>query len=159
MIVDDSVVSSYKAFSFHKMGFRRFFTTLRKASSSAKGGVVLAFFSLPATGVASASPSKVDPLDIPRSKETLLYTTLLRRRTIFLNGSVDVVSASAIVAQLIYLELDQPGHRSSVIVVVIIAISSFSLPCCAFTLHPFRSAHKPVHYERRRRSLRWTRYL
>lgn len=48
-------------------------------------------------------------LEIPRGKESLQYTTLLRKRAIFLTGSITDETAKNIVAQLLYLEMDDPG--------------------------------------------------
>ena len=48
-------------------------------------------------------------LDVPRGKESLQYTTLLRKRAVFLTGSITDESAKNIVAQLMYLELEDPG--------------------------------------------------
>jgi hypothetical protein len=52
---------------------------------------------------------KEKDLETPKSKEGLIHATLLKRRAIFLNGSITEDIAKNVVAQLIFLELDQPG--------------------------------------------------
>jgi ATP-dependent Clp protease protease subunit len=54
--------------------------------------------------------TKKNELDLPKSREALIHSTLLNKRAVFLNGSVTEESARNLVAQLIYLELDQPGE-------------------------------------------------
>jgi len=65
---------------------------------------------VPSTGFSlCGSSTTADKMESPRSKETLFYSALLKKRAIFLSGPVNEVTSSTIVAQLLYLEMEQPG--------------------------------------------------
>ena len=65
---------------------------------------------------AKSSTGKEAALDTPRGKESLQYTTLLRKRAVFLTGSITEETAKNIVAQLLYLEMDEPGKPITMLI-------------------------------------------
>lgn len=81
------------------------YSILSKGSRYAAGMLILSSHST----ASYCSSKEKEWLEAPKSKEGLIHATLLKKRAIFLNGSITEESAKQIVAQLIYLELEQPG--------------------------------------------------
>lgn len=92
---------------------RLMFSIISRGSRGVAGMLVVSSTSFARCG-------KDKELESPKSKEGLIHATLLKRRAVFLNGSITEESAKHMVAQLIFLELDQPGKSA-------VSFSHFSL--------------------------------